>query len=154
MGKKLQTGTTLLSPHPTMSFDPDYAALWDAVCIRFPDRLHDSVSVRFVSVEEVIDLNSRYRHKNSETNVLTFSYTDTVPYEHDIALCIRVAEQEAAQRGVGLRDYLALLVVDAMLHAAGLDHEQSLAEHQKTRALEKEILSECGFVSASLSDVY
>ncbi|OGY31251.1 MAG: rRNA maturation RNase YbeY [Candidatus Andersenbacteria bacterium RIFCSPHIGHO2_02_FULL_45_11] len=137
-----------------MPFDIEYAALWDAVCTRFPERKNDSVSVRVVSVEEITDLNSRYRNKNSATNVLTFSYTDTAAYEHDIALCIDVAEQEAAQRGVPLRDYIALLVVHAMLHAAGLDHEQSLTEDKKTRALEKEVLSECGFVSTSLSDVY
>jgi len=154
MGMKLRTDTTLLFPHPTMPFDIEYAALWDAVCTRFPERKNDSVSVRVVSVEEITDLNSRYRNKNSATNVLTFSYTDTAAYEHDIALCIDVAEQEAAQRGVPLRDYIALLVVHAMLHAAGLDHEQSLTEDKKTRALEKEVLSECGFVSTSLSDVY
>ncbi len=154
MAMKLHTDTTLLFLHPTMPFDFEYAALWDAVCRRFPERLQDSVSVRVVSVKEITDLNSRYRAKNSATNVLTFSYTDTVPYEHDIALCMDVAEKEAATRGVPLQDYTALLVVHAMLHAVGLDHEQSPGEDKKTRALEKEILSECGFVSTSLSDVY
>lgn len=154
MEMKLHTGTTLLFPHPTMPFDLEYAALWDAVCTRFPERLHDIVSVRVVSIEEITELNNRYRHQNSATNVLTFSYTETTAYEHDIALCMDVAEKEAQLRGVPLRDYTALLVVHAMLHAVGLDHELSRAEDKKTRALEEEILSECGFVSTSLSDVY
>lgn len=154
MGTKLHTGTTLLFLRLTMPFDPEYAVLWDAVCTRFPERKSDSVSVRVVSIQEITELNNRYRNKNSVTNVLTFSYTDTVPYEHDIALCVDVAEKEARLRGVPLRDYTALLVVHAMLHAAGLDHEQSRTEDEKTRTLEKEILSECGFVSTSLSDVY
>lgn len=137
-----------------MPLDIDCVALWSAVCARFPKRKDDIVSVRPVSLEEITDLNSRYRSKRSPTNVLTFSYTDTVPYEHDIALCTEIATQEAKKRDIPLRDYVALLIVHAMLHATGMDHEKSAREDAKTRALEQEILSECGFVSVALGDVY
>lgn len=128
--------------------------LWNAVCTRFPERKDDIISVRCASLEDITKLHARYRGKNSPTNVLTFSYTGTVPYEHDIVLCMDVAKKEAQDRGISLRDYTALLLVHGMLHAVGLDHERSQAEDIKTRTLEREILSECGFVSATLKDVY
>lgn len=128
--------------------------LWDALLVRFPDKKNDDVSIRCVSLQEITDFNLRYRGKSSPTNILTFSYTDAAPHEHDIALCLDIAEHEAKLRGVALRDYTALLLVHAMLHAAGLDHEKSPEEDTKVRELEEEVLSECGFVSGSLSDVY
>ncbi len=137
-----------------MPYDIDHTVLWNAVCNRFPDRRADTVSVRYVSVSEITDLNHRYRGKKSPTNVLTFSYTDDVPYEHDIALCSDIAEAEAKHRGVALRDYTALLLTHAMLHAAGLDHEQSVADNERMRTLEREIVSECGFAPVALKDVY
>jgi probable rRNA maturation factor len=137
-----------------MPLDIDCVALWNTVCSRFPERKDDIVSVRPVSLEEITDLNARYRSKASPTNVLTFSYTDTVPYEHDIALCMDIATDEAKKRDIPLRDYVALLIVHAMLHAAGMDHEMSVEEDAKTRVLEQAILSECGFVPVALSDVY
>lgn len=128
--------------------------LWNAVCTRFPERMGDVVCVRCASLQDITKLHARYRGKNSPTNVLTFSYTDTVPYEHDIVLCMDVAKKEAQDRGIPLRDYTALLIVHGMLHAVGLDHERSQEEDTKTKNLEREILSECGFVSAALKDVY
>lgn len=137
-----------------MHYDIDYAVLWNAICNRFPDRRADIVSVRYVSIPEITDLNSRYRSTKSPTNVLTFSYTDDLPHEHDIALCSDIAEQEAKERGIALRDYVALLLTHAMLHAAGLDHEQSAADDTKMRTLEQEVLLECGFMPVALKDVY
>lgn len=137
-----------------MPYDIEYAVLWNAICNRFPDRRSDIVSVRYVSISEIADLNSRYRNTKSPTNVLTFSYTDDVPYEHDIALCSDIADQEAKQRGIPPRDYMALLLTHAMLHAAGLDHERSVTDDTNMRTLEQEILSECGFIPVALKDVY
>lgn len=128
--------------------------LWDAVTERFPSAADDAVAIRCVSVDEITHLNNQYRKKQSPTNVLTFSYTDTVPHTHDIALCMDVAIAEATQRGIATRDYIALLLVHAMLHAVGLDHERSLDEDTRTRTIEREIVATCGFVPASLSDVY
>lgn len=126
-------------------------ALWGAVCNIFPERKEDYVSIRCVTLSEMQGLNSVYRKKDAPTNVLTFSYTDDDPHEHDIALCMEVAKQEANERGVSVGEYTALLVVHAMLHAVGMDHEQSEVEEKRTAELEQRILSECGFVPISLS---
>jgi len=121
------------------------------------DFLDEQVSVRCVSEDEIRRLNKEYRDRDAPTNVLTFSYGDVgeateLPEgaEHDVALCLSVAEREAAQRSVELRDYVALLLVHALLHVAGMDHERSAAEERASRAAEQVILEQSGFMSQSL----
>lgn len=111
----------------------------------FPD---EAVNIKCVSEEDVRTLNKQYRHKDALTNVLTFSYDN----EHDIALCLPVAEQEAKERGVELRDYVALLLVHAFLHVTGMDHERSEEEARRTKYEEQNILAEAGFAADSLGD--
>ena len=112
----------------------------------------DTIAIRCVDTQEVRRLNALYRGKDTPTNVLTFSYEEDS--EHDIALCMDVAIQEAKDRDMDIRDYCALLVVHALLHAGGMDHERSEQEAQHTEELERTILQQAGFVPKALSDVY
>jgi probable rRNA maturation factor len=105
------------------------------------------VVVRCVSTEEMQGMNATYRKKDTPTNILTFSYDEN---EHDIAICMDVAEQEAKDRNVGITDYTALLLTHAFLHVFGMDHERSGDEEKKTEELEKEILSNAGFTTNTL----
>lgn len=111
---------------------------------KFP---HEQVNVRFVSKEEIQRLNAHYRGKDKPTNVLTFSYDG----EHDVAVCLEVAEGEARERGVRRRDYVARLLTHAFLHATGMDHERSAQAARQMEAAEAEILKRCGYRSVSLS---
>jgi len=119
-------------------------SLWRAVCEArgFND---DQINVRVVDEEESKGLNKKYRGKEKPTNVLTFSYSG----EHDIALCLEVAEREAAEIKMEVRDYVAWLLAHGFLHATGMDHERGEDEREETRRLEKKILEECGFYSVS-----
>lgn len=114
--------------------------LWQAARAyrQFPD---DRVNVRVVSTEEIRKLNKKYRGKDKATNVLTFSYDK----EHDIALCLDVAEREAEEKRVGERDYVAWLLVHAFLHATGLDHERSEEEAREMEQAERDILTRAGY---------
>ncbi len=120
--------------------------LWrEAIAYRgFSD---DQVNIKNVSLEEIRTLNKHYRRQDKVTNVLTFSYED----EHDVVLCLPVAEQEARARGVKLPDYVALLLVHAFLHATGMDHEQSEEESRQTENAEREILRAAGFSENALT---
>ncbi len=102
----------------------------------------DDITVQVVDEMESKRLNLKYRKKDAPTNVLTFSYGDAT---HDIALCMSVAEREAQERGVALRDYSALLLVHAFLHATGMDHERSDEEATTTHSAELRILKQAGF---------
>jgi len=106
----------------------------------------DVVSVRCVTEEEIQKLNKTYRVKDAPTNVLTFSYDG----EHDVALCIDVAQREADAQNISARDYFALLLTHAFLHVTGMDHERSAEEEITTQQMEQDILSSCGFSKISL----
>lgn len=120
-------------------------SLWQET-IRYRHAPDNQVNIRCVSEPEIQRLNKLYREKNAPTNVLTFSYED----EHDIALCLPIAKREAIERGVHYRDYIALLLVHAFLHATGMDHEKSLQEAKDTHTAEEVILQRCGFPQISL----
>ena len=155
MPAKLQCDVALLS-------EKEVRKLWQAVC-EYRQCRDDIVVVRCVEKEEIKKLNATYRHKNTPTNVLTFSYPtgdDRQSYdageksedkaEHDIAVCLDVAKVEAGERDIPLRDYFGLLIVHSFLHATGLDHERSSDEAKKMREAEQQILEACGFVSVWL----
>lgn len=129
--------------------DEEARRLWDET-IRYRDFLDDEVTVRCVSEAEIQRLNQQYRGQGKPTNVLTFSYTDEERGGHDIALCMAVAEHEAFERGAEVRDYAALLLVHAFLHATGMDHEHSKAEVKATEAAEQAILKQAGFAADTL----
>ena len=129
-------------------------ALWSAV--RAERECNDvSVTVRCVSITESADLNADFRKKKGPTNVLTFSYsndnapTDIQP-EHDIALCMDVVLQEAQELGIAIKNYTARVVVHALLHATGMDHEHSEAAAKKQEETERAVLTACGYGADTL----
>lgn len=124
----------------------DVSRLWRET-IAYRNFTDDQVNIKCVSLEEIRTLNKHYRRKDKPTNVLTFSYED----EHDVVLCLPLAEAEASGRGVKLRDYAALLLVHAFLHATGMDHEQSEEEARQTGAAEQKILQAAGFSADALA---
>ncbi|HSX24829.1 MAG TPA: rRNA maturation RNase YbeY [Candidatus Andersenbacteria bacterium] len=108
-----------------------------------------TVAIRCISSSEIQRLNKQYRGKDAPTNILTFSYDQK---EHDVALCMDIAVEEAMNRNATIQDYVALLLTHAFLHVLGMDHESSAEEDQKTQMLEKNILQECGFSPISLGE--
>jgi probable rRNA maturation factor len=125
--------------------------LWGA--IRQQRAVADNIiTVRVVTKEESQRLKREYKKIDEPTNVLTFSYPHPLPSNkgegkttHDIALCLAVAKEEASERGVALRDYVAWLLVHAYLHATGLDHEVSETVAHEVRCVEHAILQAHGF---------
>lgn len=122
----------------------EVAVLWRETVARrqYPDEL---VTVRCVGEREIWHLNRQYRKKDEPTNILTFSYSK----EHDVALCLPVAEREAGLQKKELRGYVARLLVHAFLHATGMDHEKSKREAAVTKETEKDILAAAGFVTGT-----
>lgn len=106
----------------------------------------DVVAIECVNPRTIQGLNKQYAGNNKPTNVLTFSYDAS----HDIALCTDIAQKEARGRGISYRDYAALLLAHAFLHAVGFDHEASEAERRQMQQAEERILKETGFNSDHL----
>jgi len=119
----------------------EVGSIWQEV-LRTQEHKDDEVTISCVSEEEVRRLNREYRQVDKATNVLTFSYGEG---EHDVSLCLAVAEREAKRQSKPVRDYIALLLAHAFLHVAGLDHEESEQAARDMRAKEKLITAAAGF---------
>ncbi len=98
------------------------------------------LSLSFVDVETISQLNQRYLDGVGATDVLAFPLDDhaadvtqaagsggpdPVPVLlGDVAVCPEVAARNAAARSVSTDDELALLVVHGVLHVLGMDHAE------------------------------
>lgn len=93
------------------------------------------ISVRLTDDAEVQTLNAQYRHKDRPTNVLSFPMVqadllDTIGKNSDdgevllgdIVLAHETCAREAQEKGVGLEDHVAHLIVHGTLHLLGYDH--------------------------------
>ncbi len=103
------------------------------------------VALRIVDEAEGRELNKSYRGKDYATNVLTFTYDEAQsPLCGDIVICAPVVEREAREQHKELNAHYAHLVIHAVLHLQGYEHEneQQAARMEK---LETAILAKLGY---------
>ena len=135
--------------------------LADAVYNTLAQEDNLSIELEFVSEEEIAELNSRYRHVEGVTDVLSFPTLEGVrgkvirkknyPFDVEdgavfigsIAVCVKRAEEQAAEYGHSTEREFTYLVCHGMLHLFGYDH---LTDEDKAemRALEDKIMEEIG----------
>jgi probable rRNA maturation factor len=94
------------------------------------------VTLRIVGEREARRLNRTYRKKNYATNVLSF-------HTGDVVLCHPVIKREARAQGKPLAAHYAHLVVHALLHLRGYDHEKK-RDAARMEAREIRILKRIG----------
>ena len=112
------------------------------------------VSVNFVDNEEIRSLNSKFRNKDIETDVLSFPLGedgkwdinhDTGAYQlGDIVISVEKAYEQAEVYGHSLQREIGFLTVHSMLHLLGYDHENGGLERVRMREKEEEALSNLG----------
>ncbi len=112
------------------------------------------VSVNFVDNEEIRSLNSKFRNKDIETDVLSFPLGengswdvnhDTGAYQlGDIVISVEKAFEQAEVYGHSLQREIGFLTVHSMLHLLGYDHENGGLELVRMREKEEEALSNLG----------
>ena len=103
------------------------------------------VALRIVDEAEGRELNRSYRGKDYATNVLTFTYDEAQsPLYGDVVICAPVVAREARAQHKELHARYAHLMVHAMLHLQGHEHEgeQEAAEMEQ---LETAILAKLGY---------
>lgn len=129
----------------------DVEGIWQEIrkVRQYPD---EEVVVRCVDKKEIRRLNKKYRGKDSVTNVLAFSYPPqprkaSPRGEHDVALCLTVAEEEARVEKMGLKVYTAWLLAHAFLHVTNMDHEGSREGAAAMKKMEKEVLKRRRFLN-------
>jgi probable rRNA maturation factor len=106
-----------------------------------------SVTLRYVAQTEARRLNSEFRGRDYATNVLTwvFEAPRGGPLVGDIAICAPVVAKEAREQGKPVQAHHAHLLVHALLHLQGHDHERSPMAAARMERLEREILARLGF---------
>ena len=92
---------------------------------------------------EMCELNMRMRSIKDVTDVLSFPSGED-KYLGDIAICLPVVEQHAREYGHTLRRELKYMVVHAVLHLLGYDHQDDGKEKAVMRAREKQIMQKLG----------
>lgn len=131
-------------PLPELS-DELVGRLFDAAAqvVDLPPQLHFSVAV--VSDNEMVPINERYRGKEGSTDVLSFRYDDQ---NGEIVLSDDTMRAQAKEYDHDVTTEAAFLLVHGILHILGWDHERSEEEATAMRALEIQILDQCGLKSA------
>jgi probable rRNA maturation factor len=90
-------------------------------------------------------LNRQYRGKDRPTAVLSFPAgapgADGAPYLGDVAISLDMARRQAAGRRIPLERELELLLLHAVIHLSGYDHEADKGEMARLEAgLRRELL--------------
>ena len=112
------------------------------------------VSVTFTDNEQIKELNSQYRNKNTATDVLSFPMFDDfdeieiqpepVPLG-DIVISLERAQIQGYHLYHSIYHEVAFLAVHSTLHLLGYDHETSKEDEEEMIRKQKEIMEIIGF---------
>ena len=112
------------------------------------------LSITFTDNEGIRALNSEYRHKDSATDVLSFTlYTmrdGDVPEDDmaaelgDIVLSLERAGEQAKEYGHSFERETAFLTVHSVLHLLGYDHETSPEDEADMFGRQRAIMESLG----------
>ena len=113
------------------------------------------LTVRIVGVDEIADLNARYRHKTGPTNILSFPFEAPPGVEldllGDLVIAAPVVAKEAQEQHKTEMAHWAHMLVHGTLHLLGYNH-QAPAEAEDMEAREIRILQNLGYSNPYLLD--
>lgn len=110
------------------------------------------ISVTFVGLDEIHELNREYRGVDRATDVLSFPQFEDLEEEApevgeiclgDVVICKDKAEEQAAEFGHSFERELVYLFTHSVLHLLGYDHMED-DEKAVMREREEEIMREIG----------
>jgi probable rRNA maturation factor len=86
------------------------------------------LGIRFLSAAKQRELNRTYRDKDTTTNVLSFSVSDT---SGDITFDLSKVKQDAPLFEMTYPKFLKYLVIHGMLHLKGFEHSSTMEKEEK-----------------------
>ncbi len=111
----------------------------------------EGVTILLTDDASVRELNSRFRHKDAPTNVLSFpAPTNPERFLGDVALAYGVCAAEAGQQGKTMAHHLQHLVAHGVFHLLGYDHMND-AEAEAMEGLERVVLAGLGIADPYLA---
>ena len=101
------------------------------------------VEFRAVGGVMIGKLNSKYRHKNTLTDILSFP-APRIFYKQgvlgELVVCIPVLKKQALRFGHSPSQELRILLVHGFLHLLGFDHEKNVKNAKRMEFWEKKLL--------------
>jgi len=97
------------------------------------NRETETISLAFVSKEEIQKLNKEFRKKDKPTDVLSFELKEKDVFG-EIVICPEIVEEK--------REKIIEVFIHGILHLCGYDHEKSEKEAEEMEAKEKAYLLE------------
>lgn len=118
------------------------------------DKQRCELSVTFVGLDEIHELNREYRGVDRPTDVLSFPQFEDLEEElpevgeiclGDVVICREKAEEQAAEFGHSFERELVYLFTHSVLHLLGYDHMEE-DEKKVMRQREEEIMEHIGLM--------
>ncbi len=146
MSRRLEVDVSYASRSPWAPSSQRLSEWAEAALSPLPKR--SVLSVRIVGMARSRSLNSRYRHKDKPTNVLSFAGAGPAPdgrsFLGELVICAPLVALEARAQDKTLKAHWAHLTIHGVLHLMGFDHERA-PEAKKMAAREVQILDRLGF---------
>ena len=110
------------------------------------------LSVTFVDMDEIHELNNQYRGVDRPTDVLSFPQFADIEEElpevgeiclGDVVICKDKAQEQAKEFGHSFEREIIYLFTHSVLHLLGYDHEEE-EDKKLMRAREEEVMSHLG----------
>jgi probable rRNA maturation factor len=111
----------------------------------------DSVAVSFILTDNktIRMINKEYRRKDYPTDVISFAYRESPFPVHkkskeplgDVYISLEKASDQAVEYRVSFREEMFRIIVHALCHLIGYDHEKSRKDEATMRKKEDEVMS-------------
>lgn len=101
------------------------------------------LSIVLVTKEQIKELNYKYRGINEATDVLAFNLADKEGFDGEVIISPAIAAREAKEDNLLLSFVLKKLLIHAILHLAGYDHNQQDAAERMFNK-QKQLLEKFG----------
>lgn len=118
------------------------------------DKKRCEISVTFVDLDKIHELNKQYRGVDKPTDVLSFPQFDDLEEEipevceiclGDVVICEQKAREQAEEFGHSFERELVYLFTHSVLHLLGYDHMED-DEKKAMREREEEIMKQIGLM--------
>ena len=118
------------------------------------DKKRCEISVTFVDLDKIHELNKQYRGVDKPTDVLSFPQFDDLEEEipevceiclGDVVICEQKAREQAEEFGLSFERELVYLFTHSVLHLLGYDHMED-DEKKAMREREEEIMKQIGLM--------
>lgn len=94
--------------------------------------------VVFVGDQEIRNLNKQYRHKDSVTDILSFSSFDPGVLG-ELVVAPSVVRRQAREHGLTFEKELGYMLLHGVLHLLGFDHEKSQIQARRMFKIQDDV---------------